>query len=270
MLETYRLIWGLFDSGERRRFVILILLSVVMAVFEVAGVAIILPFLGVMGQPELIQTNPILSTFARVLGLESDQSVMIALGLVVLGVILLGMVVRTVVTYAQIRFGMFRAYSISSRLLGGYLAQDYVWFLSRHSADLTTALLSEVERVFRESVLPAIQILSNIFVILLIAGLLFVVEPGVAIGACLLLGGVYTIIYLVLRKPLTRLGELHAKAHRSSHHVVQELSGGIKELKLMGLENASLERFRAPARELARYQTFGMMAGGCRASRSRR
>jgi ABC-type multidrug transport system fused ATPase/permease subunit len=261
MFETYRLIWTLFDRKDRRRFVLLAMLSTVMAVFEVAGVAIILPFLGVMAQPELIQTNPILSTFASVLGLQSDQSVMVALGLVVLGVILLGMTVRTVVTYAQIRFGVSQTYVVAARLLGGYLAQDYVWFLNRNSSDLTTTLLSEVERVFRDSVLPAIQIISNLCIILLIAGLLFVVEPGVAIGASLLLGGVYTLLYFVLRKPLGRLGERYSRAQQSTHHVVQELTGGIKEVKLMGLEAESVQRFRTPAQQLARHMTLALMSG---------
>lgn len=261
MFETYRLIWGLFDRSDRSRFVILMLLSVVMAVFEVAGVAVILPFLGVMAQPELIQTNPLLLTFTKVLGLQSDQAVMIALGLLVLGIILLGMAVRTAVSYAQIRFAMNRSYSIGSRLLGGYLAQDYVWFLSRHSADLTNALLSEIDRVIRECLLPAIQVISNIFILLLISGLLFVIEPGVAIGASLLLFGVYSAIFILLRPRMARIGERHAEASRDCHHVVQELSGGIKELKLMGLEADSLKRFRTPSRNMAHYMTLSMILG---------
>ena len=37
-----------------------------------------------------------------------------------------------------------RHFSISKRLLEGYLHQPYSWFLSRHSADLGKNILSEV------------------------------------------------------------------------------------------------------------------------------
>ena len=45
MLQNYRLVWGLLNSRERRQFIILLLLSTLMALFEVVGVAAILPFL---------------------------------------------------------------------------------------------------------------------------------------------------------------------------------------------------------------------------------
>lgn len=41
-----------------------------MAIFEVVGVAGILPLLSVLADPDLLRTNPWLATFVRVLGLE--------------------------------------------------------------------------------------------------------------------------------------------------------------------------------------------------------
>jgi ABC-type multidrug transport system fused ATPase/permease subunit len=41
--------------------------------------------------------------------------------------------------------------------------------------------------------------------------------------------------------------------------VVQEIAGGLKEIKVMGLEAVSLARFRTPARAMARYQTAGLV-----------
>jgi ABC-type multidrug transport system fused ATPase/permease subunit len=259
MLETYRLIWGLLDARDRRRFLLMMALSLVMSVFDVMGVAIILPFLSVLAQPELIQTNPALVTFARLFGLDSDRAVMIGLGITVLVTILVGMAVRALVTYAQIRFALNRSHAIAARLLRGYLAQDYVWFLTRHSADLGQQLLSEVDSVIRESILPAVLLVSNIFIVGLIVGLLFLVEPGVAIGAGTTLLLVYGSIHLALRRRLTRVGKLRLQANRARFHVVQELTGGIKELKLMGLERESVNRFRVPARAMAHYQTLGQV-----------
>jgi ABC-type multidrug transport system fused ATPase/permease subunit len=259
MLETYRLIWGLLDSQDRRRFLILMSLSLVMSVFDVMGVAIILPFLSVLAQPELIRTNPALILFADLFGLGSDRAVMIGLGIAVLVTILIGMAVRAAVTYAQIRFALNRSHAIAARLLRGYLAQDYVWFLTRHSADLGQQLLSEVDSVIRESILPAVLLVSNIFIVCLIVGLLFLVEPGVAIGAGVILLVVYGSIHLALRRRLARIGKLRLQANRARFHVIHELSGGIKELKLMGLERESLNRFRVPARAMAHYQTLGQV-----------
>ena len=47
--------------------------------------------------------------------------------------------------YFQIRF-IKCEYSISKRLVEGYLNQPYSWFITQHSADLGTKILSETGR----------------------------------------------------------------------------------------------------------------------------
>ena len=46
------------------------------------------------------------------------------------------MVFKAVTAYATYRFSLMRSYTISSRMLEGYLSQPYTWFLDRHSAGL--------------------------------------------------------------------------------------------------------------------------------------
>ena len=259
MIRSYRLIWGLLTRHERRRLVLLILLTMAMSVFELIGVAGILPFLSVLANPELIRSNAALQGFAAAFGLTTDQQVQIGLGIAVFAVILSSMAVRAAVTYAQIRFSLMRAYSISARLLRGYLAQDYVWFLSRNSAELGQSLLSEVDVVIRESVLPAVLLLSNLMITLLIAGFLFAIEPWIALSATGLLLAAYLTVYLSLRRRLGEVGKRRVGANRERFHTVQEIAGGLKEIKVMGLEEQSLRRFRNPAERMAHNQTLGQV-----------
>jgi ATP-binding cassette, subfamily B, bacterial PglK len=261
MISTYRMIWQILTPREQSRYLILFVLSVVMSLFEVAGVAVILPFLNIISDPSYIHTNWLFIWFQRVTGIETDEGIIIATGIVVFIIILIGMLVRAAASYAEIRFGLMRAYSIGRRLLRGYLQQDYVWFLSRNSADFGQNLLSEVDLVIRESVLPAVLLVSSTLVTLLIAGFLFAVQPYVAIGASVLLISVYTGVYRSLRGWLGRIGAARFIANRDRFHVVNEALGGIKELKLMGLEDEFLGRFSGPAHAMAQQQTLGLVIG---------
>ena len=47
-----------------------------------------------------------------------------------------------------------RLYSVSKRLVEGYLNQPYIWFLNRHSADLGKTILSEVGQVIGIALAP--------------------------------------------------------------------------------------------------------------------
>jgi ABC-type multidrug transport system fused ATPase/permease subunit len=259
VIRSYRQIWDLLTQRERLRFVILILMTMLMSVFELVGVAGILPFLTVLSRPDLIDTHWALQGFARGLGLSDHKSVQIALGLAIFAVMALGMVVRAAVTYAQIRFALARSHSLAVRLLRGYLAHDYVWYLSRNTAALSQSLLSEVDQVVKESILPAVLLISNATILVLIGGFLFLVKPMVALGATGLLVGVYLLAYLLLRRRLAHVGRQRVLNNKQRFRVVQEVSGGLKEIKMMGLEQTSLNRFRAPAEAMARYQTAGLV-----------
>lgn len=258
MLRSYRLIWEMLTQRERWQFVILVGLTILMSIFEMISVAGILPFLSVLARPELLD-HPAMQFFARTLGLSDPQHIKIALGLTVFGLVLFGMVVRAAVTYLQIRFSLTRSFTIASRLLRGYLSQNYAWYLSRNTAALSQSLLSEVDTVVRESILPAVLLISNGTILVLMAGLLFLAEPMVALGATALLCSVYIATYFLLRKPLALIGKRRMASNHARFKVVQEVAGGLKEIKVMGLERTSLDRFKGPAQAMAVDQTSGLV-----------
>jgi len=59
-----------------------------MAVLETASVASVMPFLAVLGDPEMVQTIPILASIYNTLGFQSVDAFLFALGTVAFGVIL--------------------------------------------------------------------------------------------------------------------------------------------------------------------------------------
>jgi len=259
--RTIRLVWDMFSPRERLQFVGLLALTVFMSIFEVLGVAVILPFLQILSDPGSVAESTLLSTVRDILRLETEREIVIGFGVLAFGVILLSMAVRGVATYVQIQFSLLRAYSIGARLLRGYLDRPYLWFLTQHSADFGQALLDEVDQVIRESVLPAVLLLSNLLVTVMIAGFIFVVEPVVAIVATVLLLAVYGTVYLMFREPLARISRDRFDLNRARFHTIHEATGGIKELKILGLERSVLERFQGPALHFAKLQSQGLLIG---------
>ena len=77
-------------------------------------------------------------------------------------------------------------------------------------------------------------------------------QPVVALGTALVLVASYGVIFLSARKHLTRFGELRFAANAERYRIAQEATGGIKDVKLLGLEDRYVRRFQIPARRLAR------------------
>jgi ABC-type multidrug transport system fused ATPase/permease subunit len=254
MIETFSKIFDLLDARERRNFFLLVGLSLVLGLVEAIGVLSILPFIAVAANPDAIAQSALLTRLYDGFGFESTQSFLIALGVVVFAVLVGGIAVRSVTFYALTRFGRMRTLSLGRKLLQRYLGQPYAWHLDRHTARLSTRVLSEVQQVVDGSVLSAMQMIAHAAVTVCIVALLFAVEPvaALAVGGVLCLA--YGLVFVAVRRWLLRLGQVKVEANAQRFRVTQEALAGIKDVKLMGLEEPYLRRFSNAARRFVRVQ----------------
>lgn len=243
MLATYRLLFELFDRSEQRQFYRFLLLITVMALFDLIGVAAVLPFLAVAADPEIVRENAILATLYSASGVTTDQGFLLLLGGLVLAFILAGMAVKVIGQYRIILFARGRNHSFSRNRLARYLGQPYVWHLNHNSATLGSAILTECDRVVGNALMPALRLLANAVSLLCLVGLLMVISPGVALSAALGIGGTYALVFFFVRRRLSRDGERLVEANAARYKVAQEAFGGIKDVKLMGLERHYVSRY---------------------------
>jgi ATP-binding cassette, subfamily B, bacterial PglK len=259
VIDVYRMILLLLDRRERRQFWLLTAFMVVVALAEVVGISAVLVLLNVIAEPTNIQTNGALRLLYVNGGFTSDFGFMVGLSLIVLLVVLLGLAIKAVGTYAGIRFSSMRGYTVSTRLLGAYLNQPYAWFLSRNSSEVAKNVLVEVDGLVARVISPAIRMLSSTMMVLVIVGLLMIVDPLVTLLAAGLLGSSYAMVYLGLRGMLRRLGDDLIRAFSERFRISQEAFGGIKEVKLLGLEETYMHLYEDAARRSGRSQaTIGV------------
>lgn len=254
MIRHYQMLWKLLNPDERRIYILLIVLVVFSGVFEMLGVAAILPFLQVLANPDMINENDFLSHLYVMFDFSDVQPFMIFLGGAVLVLIIISIMIKALALYAMTRFTMMRGYTISTRLLTAYLRQPYTWFLNRHSSDVAKTVLEEVNLLVQQCMLPAMRLIAAGISVVMLCALLVVLEPVIALGVASVLGGVYGGIYLILRNFMLRIGEKRVMANRARFHSVQEATGGLKDLKIMGLEMRFMDRFRDAAFDFARHQ----------------
>ena len=142
-------------------------ITIIMAVFDAIGLASILPFISVLANPGIIETNEFLNKIYMFSNLENKNQFLIFLGIVVFVLLMISLLVKSLTTYVQLRFVMMCEYSIARRLLHGYLFQPYSWFLNRHSSELGKNILSEVSNIIYFSMIPTMNLISHTSSVLL-------------------------------------------------------------------------------------------------------
>ena len=231
---------------------------IIMAFLDMIGVASILPFMAVLSNPNIIETNILLNNiyiFFKIFGVENKNQFIFALGLSVFLLLVLSLSFKALTSYFQMRFVQMRQYSIAKRLVEGYLNQPYEWFLSRNSAELGKTILSEVAQVISGGFNPLMELIAKSMVTIFIVTLLIITDPQLVLIVVLTLGSAYGIVYIFSHRHLKKLGEERLNNNKLRFISISEAFGAAKEVKIGGLEEVYIKRFSDPAINFARNQS---------------
>lgn len=260
VITLIRNLAAVLDAGERRRALIVLIMMIVAALLEVAGVASILPFIGVLSDPSLMERNTWLAYAYKALGFADQRDFLVFLGAVVLVVFTFGLAFRALTVYAIQRFSLMRIHSIGMRLLRIYMGQPYEFFLHRNSSSLAKSLLSEVATVASSVLMPSMRALSGLIVSVAIVGVLVFVEPVASLLVAVLFVSSYLAVDRLTRRQVRRSGRMRIDANEDQYRIAAEAIQGLKELRVLGREADYVERFRAPSRIYSRHQALMLSA----------
>lgn len=260
-LTTFQKAFEILTPREQRQSLLVLVIVVIMALFEIAGVASVMPFLAVLANPELVESNPFLRTLQNLSRSASVEGFLLFLGILAFCLLISSAVVRSLGQYALMRFVHMRRYSIGSRLLETYLRQPYEFYLNRHTGDLSKSILSEVEQAIQSVFVPIAQMVAQSFTLIAILSLLFIVDPWVALLSGITLGSAYGLIYAATRNYLEKTGTARQIANQKRFKAANEVLGGIKDIKLLGREHAYLQKFLRPSHDFSRYMYVSAVLG---------
>ncbi len=246
-------IFKLLTKQERERLYMLLGAMVISAIIEVAGVASILPFLSIITNPGLIQSNNILKWLYTSLNFHSNNRFLILVGAIVLVILIISNILALLMRWALTRFSNMRTYTISRSLLINYLHKPYVFFLNHNTSTLGKDILSEVEKVVKGVIIPLLDIFSRGIVALFIFVMLLVVDPILALSLIVILGGAYLFIYKFVKQKLNNIGTKIYKANTELFKKLGEAFGDVRLIKLRRSENFFVNSYSKPSVEIAKY-----------------
>ena len=256
-MQTYKKLLFLLTNNELKSATLLLLMNLVMALLDMVGVASILPFVAVLTNPGMIESNIFLNNIfqaSSIFGVENKQQFLVALGFLVFALLVISLSFKALTTYVQVHFVLMREYSIGRRLIEGYLHQPYSWFLNRNSAEIGTTILSEVQQVIGNGIKPLIEVITKSMVIIAIISLLIIVNPKLALSVGFSLAVAYSLTFYFIRKYLNRMGSKRFINNKLRFNIVSEAFGAAKEVKVGGLERTYINLFSNFAKMFARTQ----------------
>ena len=162
-----------FSKKEKVQLLFLLILIIIGSFFELVGVAIFMPFISLIIDPETaMEQSKMLSMVYQMLHLTSVKSFLVVLAFAISAVYIIKNVYLSLMQNCILKFSYQMRMHLATRLLTTYLHEPYTFHLNHNIAELQRSLQSDSNQ-FMQLVNTVLQSLAEITVMLVIGLYLF-------------------------------------------------------------------------------------------------
>lgn len=233
------------------RFRWLLIVVIFSALFEVVGIASIIPFIAIIQDPSILSDSQHYMIVEAVNLFSSEQFIILTVGLILISIFIISQISKSYSQFFMFKFALSAEYQISSKLLKKYLDSDYEWLLSKSETELGKNVLAQVSMVINNSLLPSVHFVAYSIYSVFLISFLILLDPLISAISVFILAFIFILVFFGLRKKLRKIGEESIAANNTRFKIINDIFLAIKELKINALEDFAVNRFKTPAIQFA-------------------
>jgi ATP-binding cassette, subfamily B, bacterial PglK len=230
-------LWKCLSKKRKAQFSVLMVLMIFTSFAEVFSLGAVLPFLGVLTDPERAFQNDIVRRLAGLVCVTTPNGILLPFTVLFAGATLLSGGLRLLQIWANTRVSFASGADISIALYRRTLYQPYSVHVSRNSSAIIDAVSAKVMLVINNGIMPVINMVTSSFIILSIMATMIVVDPVIALVAFGGFGFAYAVVIKLTRSRLKMNSRLIARESTQVVKSLQEGLGGIRDVLIDGTQS---------------------------------
>lgn len=239
---------------RRIQFFLLLILIVLASFAELFSIGAVIPFLGVISDPEKVFQLPFLQPFIDVMEITNPSQLLFPLTLIFCIGVLLTSSLRLLLLWVSIRLSFAFGADISIDIYKHTLYQPYSVHCDRNSSEILSGISAKSNVVIYQVVVPALTLIGAVVMVTAIFGFLISLDPEIALITFSGFGLIYGVIVYLTRKKLSRDSQRIAEESTAVIKALQEGLGGIRDILLDGSQSVYCDTYRASDLPLRRAQ----------------
>ncbi len=256
-----RALWPILSSVRKRQFKILIPLMLVSAITEVMSLGALLPFLGLIADPdrlfESVHIQPLIAYFE----LTSPRQLLAPVTLMFLVAVILTGSVRLMLLWYITQFSFLAASDLSIEIYRRTLLQPYETHLNRNSSIVIAGVTTNTSYITHQVLMPVLNIITAFLVVTAILGLILIINPYVASLVFAAFGLIYLAVVLTTRARLKRNSVDVVTSTNAIFKNVQEGLASIRDILLDRTQAAHVQVYAKLDQRLRRAQASNQFLG---------
>ena len=227
-------LWRNLSKKRKAQFSVLMVLMIFTSFAEVFSLGAVLPFLGVLTDPERVFQNDIVRRVAGYVGVTTPHGMLLPVTITFVAAAILSGGMRLLQIWANTKVSFATGADLSIDLYRRTLYQPYAVHVSRNSSTIIDAVSSKVMQVINNGILPVTSMVTGGFILISIMVTLIVIDPIIALSAFGGFGLTYAVVINLTRSRLKKNGRLIARESTQVIKSLQEGLGGIRDVLIDG------------------------------------
>lgn len=247
---------SIFDRKDYPKFFLLFLAILISSFFEILGIGLVLPFITLLSNPSLLQTNEKISFIYQIFNFQSFQQFMLVLAVAIIVVFIIKNIFLFFSSFWQARFVFSKQVFLTNKLFRAYLLSPYSFHLSFNFAKLQRNLFL-IEQIMQGVVLSLFYVLTEIVIVVCLFSILLCMRPFLTLSIAALLGVIMWAYFQLTKQKLYVWGSVINTERALALQQIHQGLGSIKEVKLLGKEEFFIHRYRSAWETLSRFMARG-------------
>jgi len=250
----------LLDGKQKRTMAGLIMLMVIGAFLQTAGVGLLVQVVNVVIDPDALEKSQIVATLYEFLGSSSYErfSVTVMVLLILTYVVKnLFLFLQQKLTYSFVYTNQFRT---SERMMRNYLRRSYEFYLSADTAVVQRNITADVNNMYA-LILYLLQLLSDGVVSLFVVTYCFLTNGTMTMILAVVMLALMFTVKGIIQPIMRRAGKDNQDYYSSLFKWISQTVQGIKEVKVGGKEQYFVEEYNKCGRgyvsAVQRYSLYG-------------
>jgi ATP-binding cassette, subfamily B, bacterial PglK len=232
----------LFSSSDKLALVYLFFLNILTSFFEIVGIASIVPFVGLISDPDFLSKYDFLKNIYSNFQLSTQESI-IYTGIAIIVLFVSSNLTSAYNLWRTVKFTAEQNHKIAVLIMEKYLSQDYNYFLKSDISHITKNILDEASVVAENVLMPLLQLTTRFTVLVSISILLFIINPEIFLYSLMSLLSIYFIIYKSIKNLITGYGKERLISNDRRFKNVNDSLKSIKDVKFYNAERFYIDEF---------------------------
>lgn len=233
---------SILNKKQGRQMIKMFIIILIGSVFELLGVSAMLPFIQAILTPEELMEKPYIRFFMKAFNITDSQSVLIMVGIGIIVIFLIKNAFLLFSSYLQVEYSNNTQRELSILMLRSFMNRPYSFFVESGTGVIMRGVAQDIDGVY-QVIIHSFKIATEGFCIILIAILLFVTDPFLAVGT--LLVGLLCMITIVfgIKKKLSKLALLFRDAAAELGKWISQINSGIKDIMVFNRRELFVKKY---------------------------